>query len=61
MYEWSRLEEDAVICDVGGNNGHAMFDLVKAYPKLKVIVQDLESLLPRFGDVRTSRIFRSGP
>nr|P0CT90.1 RecName: Full=3-O-methyltransferase 2; Short=Mtrase 2 [Phanerochaete chrysosporium RP-78] len=51
MYEWQRLEPGATICDVGGNNGHATLDLVKEYPMISVIVQDLESLRPRWSDL----------
>ncbi|GJE93466.1 O-methyltransferase [Phanerochaete sordida] len=51
MYDWQALEQDAVICDVGGNNGHATLDLVKGYPKLKVVVQDLASLRPRWSEL----------
>lgn len=51
VYDWQALEQDAVICDVGGNNGHATLDLVKGYPKLKVVVQDLASLRPRWSEV----------
>ena len=51
VYPWSELNEEAVICDVGGNNGHMMLDLIKAYPKFKVVVQDIEAMKPSFEEV----------
>ncbi|KAJ6573975.1 S-adenosyl-L-methionine-dependent methyltransferase [Mycena vulgaris] len=41
VYPWGSLPEDTIICDVGGGNGHATLELLKVFPHLKVVVQDL--------------------
>ena len=51
VYPWADLPEDSVICDIAGNNGHVMLDLIKAFPRLKVVVQDLEGVRPRWAEV----------
>ncbi|KAF8885244.1 hypothetical protein CPB84DRAFT_1816858 [Gymnopilus junonius] len=40
IYAWGRVSKDAVICDVGGGNGHATLCLMKEFPHLKVVLQD---------------------
>lgn len=42
VYPWSNLPDGAILCDVGGGNGHISLDILKAFPQLRVIVQDLE-------------------
>ena len=54
-YPWQGLKADTTICDIGGNSGHAPLDLVKASPHLKVIVQDLPLIEPKFEEVRPRR------
>ncbi|KAJ7651964.1 S-adenosyl-L-methionine-dependent methyltransferase [Mycena polygramma] len=41
VYPWGELPEDTVVCDVGGGNGHVTLELLKAFPQLKIVVQDL--------------------
>ncbi|KAJ7642290.1 S-adenosyl-L-methionine-dependent methyltransferase [Mycena rosella] len=45
MYPWGSLPEDTIVCDVGGNNGHATVEVLKAFPHLKLIVQDLPKVV----------------
>ncbi|RDB28143.1 3-O-methyltransferase 2 [Hypsizygus marmoreus] len=45
VYPWESLPEDTTICDVGGGNGHATLALVKAFPKFKIILQDLPDVV----------------
>ncbi|KJA28851.1 hypothetical protein HYPSUDRAFT_33246 [Hypholoma sublateritium FD-334 SS-4] len=40
-YAWDQVPRDSVVCDIGGGNGHASLGLIKAYPHLKVVLQDL--------------------
>ncbi|KAG9218403.1 hypothetical protein CCMSSC00406_0007996 [Pleurotus cornucopiae] len=40
IYPWDSLPTNATVVDVGGGNGHATLDLLKAFPALKIIVQD---------------------
>ncbi|KAF8191305.1 S-adenosyl-L-methionine-dependent methyltransferase [Pholiota molesta] len=44
-YAWKQVPADSTICDVGGGNGHAMLGLVKEFPQLKVILQDLPAVV----------------
>lgn len=44
VYPWGSLPADATIVDVGGGNGHAMLDLLKAFPSFKAIVQDTRAI-----------------
>lgn len=41
MYPWGDLAQGATICDVGGGNGHLTAEVVKAFPGLRLVVQDL--------------------
>lgn len=43
-YPWISLE-DGLVVDVGGSHGHVGFQLVQRFPQLRVIVQDLESVV----------------
>ncbi|KAJ6628890.1 S-adenosyl-L-methionine-dependent methyltransferase [Mycena sp. CBHHK59/15] len=45
VYPWEILPPDTVICDVGSGNGHATLELLKKFPKLKVVLQDLPSII----------------
>lgn len=40
VYPWGSLPANSTVVDVGGGNGHATLDLLKAFPFLKIIVQD---------------------
>ncbi|KIJ34900.1 hypothetical protein M422DRAFT_782646 [Sphaerobolus stellatus SS14] len=45
IYAWENVSENATLCDVGGNKGHMILDLMKKYPKLKAVIQDLPTVL----------------
>ncbi|KAJ7482294.1 S-adenosyl-L-methionine-dependent methyltransferase [Mycena galericulata] len=45
VYPWAALPADTVITDVGGGNGHVTVGLLKVFPHLKVVVQDLPSVV----------------
>jgi hypothetical protein len=45
VYPWASLPRDTVFCDVGGNNGHVSISLLKAFPQLKIVVQDLPAVV----------------
>ncbi|KAJ6607417.1 S-adenosyl-L-methionine-dependent methyltransferase [Mycena sp. CBHHK59/15] len=45
VYPWASLPAGTVICDVGGGNGHATVELLKAFPLLKFVVQDLPGVI----------------
>ena len=51
------LPANTVVCDVGGNNGHTMLELLRESPQLKVIVQDLESVQPLWNEVRPQSLY----
>ncbi|KAF9479519.1 S-adenosyl-L-methionine-dependent methyltransferase [Pholiota conissans] len=53
-YAWDKVPENAKICDVGGGNGHAMLGLVKEFPKLKVVLQDLPAMIQQGKDYWSS-------
>lgn len=55
VYPWNTLPTGTVICDVGGGNGHAMLSLLKAFPHLRAVVQDLKAAVDdgeKVGDTR---------
>lgn len=41
VYPWGSLPEGTTISDIGGNNGHVTLDLIKSFPQLRVVLQDL--------------------
>jgi len=43
-YDWEAIGNGTVV-DVGGNRGHIAIPLATKFPKLKVIVQDMESVI----------------
>ncbi|KAJ6505928.1 S-adenosyl-L-methionine-dependent methyltransferase [Mycena vulgaris] len=45
VYPWASLPQDTVVCDVGGSNGHVSINLLKAFPHLKMVVQDLPEVV----------------
>ncbi|KAJ7637687.1 S-adenosyl-L-methionine-dependent methyltransferase [Mycena polygramma] len=45
VYPWASLPKDTVFCDVGGSNGHVSIHLLKAFPHLKMVVQDLPTVV----------------
>jgi hypothetical protein len=44
-YHWGNLGKDATVVDVGGGTGHIMMAVLRKFPNLKVIVQDVESAI----------------
>ncbi|KAJ7704582.1 S-adenosyl-L-methionine-dependent methyltransferase [Mycena rosella] len=52
MYSWGALPADMTVCDVGGNNGHATVEVLKAFPQLKLIIQDLPKVVEAGPEVR---------
>ncbi|KAI9451307.1 S-adenosyl-L-methionine-dependent methyltransferase [Lactarius psammicola] len=40
-FDWKSLPPDSVVVDVGGNVGKVTYELYKAFPHLKYVVQDL--------------------
>lgn len=42
-YPWQTLPKDAVVVDVGGGSGHIIMAVLKKFPHLKAVVQDVES------------------
>ncbi|KAF8992613.1 S-adenosyl-L-methionine-dependent methyltransferase [Cyathus striatus] len=50
VYPWDKVAPGSTICDVGGGNGHATLDLVKVFPSLKVVLQDLPEVVEQGKD-----------
>lgn len=50
-YAWDQVPADSSICDIGGGNGHAMLGLVKEFPRLKIVLQDLPAVVQQGRDV----------
>ncbi|KAF4564063.1 hypothetical protein EYR36_003314 [Pleurotus pulmonarius] len=44
IYPWGSLPSNSTIVDVGGGNGHAMLDLLKAFPSFNAVVQDTRAI-----------------
>jgi hypothetical protein len=53
-YAWDKVPADSVICDIGGGNGHATLGLVKQFPHLKIVVQDLAAVVHQGREVSGS-------
>jgi tRNA G46 methylase TrmB len=53
-YAWDKVPADSVICDIGGGNGHATLGLVKKFPHLKIVVQDLAVVVHQGREVSSS-------
>lgn len=45
VYPWESLPKDTVLCDVGGGKGHAALTVLKAFPHMKAVVQDLDHVV----------------
>ena len=44
-FDWKSLPQNALVVDVGGGVGSAALALAKAYPRLKIIIQDRSSVI----------------
>jgi len=44
-FEWKELADGAVVVDVGGGVGTSAIPIAREFPNLKVIVQDLPSVI----------------
>lgn len=45
-YEWDKVvPTESSICDIGGGNGHAMLGLVQEFRQLKIVLQDLPTVV----------------
>jgi len=44
-FPWNTLPAGSTVVDYGGGNGHATLTLLRAYPHLKIVVQDLPPVL----------------
>jgi hypothetical protein len=44
-YPWDSLGKDAIVVDVAGGTGHITMAVLRKFPQLKVIVQDVESAI----------------
>ena len=60
-YAWDEVQRDAIICDVGDGNGHAMLGLIKEYPHIKVVLQDLPAVIQQGKDVSQNAYSLSPP
>jgi 16S rRNA G1207 methylase RsmC len=50
-YPWGSLPAGTSICDFGGGNGHIAARLLKAFPHLKFVLQDLSSVVEQGKEV----------
>lgn len=44
-YPWDSLPAGTRVCDIGGGRGHVVMALLGAHPHLRVVVQDLPSVI----------------
>ena len=52
-YMWDQVPADSVVCDIGGGNGHVTMGLVKQFPHLKIVLQDLAPVVQQGREVST--------
>jgi hypothetical protein len=45
VYPWEQLPKGSKVCDIGGNNGHVMLNLLRAQSHLQAVVQDLPAVI----------------
>lgn len=50
-FDWASLPSDSLIVDVGGGLGPATLKLVNAFPHLKYLIQDQQSVVDASPDV----------
>lgn len=55
-YPWESLGKDATVVDVGGGTGHIMMAVLRQFPQLKIVVQDVESAISVGKRVHISKI-----
>lgn len=53
-YPWASLPEGTTVCDLGGGNGHVTLDLIRSFPQLRIVLQDLQSVVDEGRKVRSS-------
>ena len=45
-YPWQSLGRNATIVDVGGGTGHMLMPVIREFPELNLVVQDLQYAIP---------------
>ncbi|EIM83960.1 S-adenosyl-L-methionine-dependent methyltransferase [Stereum hirsutum FP-91666 SS1] len=45
VFDWGKLPDDSVVVDVGGNVGTVTRTIMKAHPRLRYVVQDLDKTI----------------
>lgn len=51
-YPWGSLPDGATVVDVGGSHGLIAIELARAFPKLQLVVQDLDEPVVKDADTR---------
>jgi hypothetical protein len=44
-FPWENLLADATICNIGGGKGYLVQQILREYPHLRAVVQDLNSVI----------------
>jgi hypothetical protein len=55
-YPWEQVPKGSRVCDIGGNIGHVMLNLLRAQSHLQAVVQDLPSVIVPAKEVMTPLI-----
>lgn len=56
MFDWGKLPDDSVVVDVGGNVGTVTRTIMKAHPRLRYVVQDLDKTIVDAKGVSVQRV-----
>ena len=56
-YPWGELPYNTTICDIGSGSGHIPLSILKTFPSLKAIMQDLPPVLEDAKEVSNHNIY----
>jgi hypothetical protein len=56
-FPWGDLPKGSKLCDIGGGKGHAALGILKAFPGLRAVIQDLPGVIADAKEVCSGHIF----
>jgi methylase of polypeptide subunit release factors len=51
VYDWAAVPEGSAVCDIGSGKGNYTLALLKAFPHLKIVLQDQPNVMQEAKEV----------
>jgi hypothetical protein len=57
VFPWGNLPKGSRLCDIGGGKGHVALGILKTFPGLRAVVQDLPGVIADAKEVCSDCVF----